>query len=73
MTQFVVRFKNGETTVRERMIRLQRHVDGNESKSFFFDTKFPREDVDQVEVLFWNADSDKTIRLDDLKVEVFLH
>lgn len=72
MTQFVVRFKNGEKTVKERMIRLQRHVDGNESKSIFFDTKFPREYVDQVEVLFWNADSDKTIRLDDLKVEVFI-
>lgn len=71
MTQFVVRFYDGDKIVKERMIRLQRHVDGSESKPIFFDTKIPDKPFNRTIVLFWNADSDKTVRLDDLKVEMF--
>jgi len=80
MTQFVVRFYNGDKIVKERMIRLQRHVDGSEVKTVFFDTKVPftsgligmsPPNCDRAVVLFWNSGSDKTVRLDDLKVEMF--
>ncbi|GAB4489989.1 MAG: hypothetical protein OHK0019_08320 [Saprospiraceae bacterium] len=71
MTQFVVRFYDGDKIVKESMIRLQRHVDGSEVKPIFFDTKIPEKPFDRAVVLFWNAGSDKTIRLDDLKVEIF--
>lgn len=71
MTQFVVRFYQGEKIVKERMIRLQRHVDGNEVKTIFFDTEFPSKSFDRAVVLFWNSGSDKTVRLDDLKVEIY--
>ncbi len=71
MTQFVVRFRQGDKIVKERMIRLQRHVDGGEVKSIFFDTKIPTQPFDRVTVLFWNAGSDKTVRIDDLTVEAF--
>ncbi len=71
MTQFIVRFKSNGNIVKERMIRLQRHVDGSEVKTVFFDTKLPPGHFDNMEVLFWNADGDKTILLDDLRVEVF--
>ncbi len=71
MTQFVVRFKFSGRIIKERMIRLQRHVDGSEVKTIFFDTKIPPEYFDFMEVLFWNSGSDKTVRLDDLKIEVF--
>lgn len=70
MTQFIVRFKSGDSIVKERMIRLQRHVDGGEVKTVFFDTKLPA-GFDKMEVLFWNAGGDKTVLLDDLRVEVF--
>ncbi|MCW5922400.1 MAG: hypothetical protein KIS77_08655 [Saprospiraceae bacterium] len=71
MTQFVVRFYDGDKIVKERMTRLQRHVDGSEVKTIFFDTKIPGKPFDRAVVLFWNSGSDKTVRLDDLKVEVF--
>lgn len=53
------------------MIRLQRHVDAGEMKSIFFDTKIPTQPFDRVTLLFWNSGSDKTLRIDDLKVETF--
>ncbi|MBV6439355.1 MAG: hypothetical protein EPGJADBJ_00994 [Saprospiraceae bacterium] len=72
MTQFVVRFYDGEKVVKERMIRLQRHIDGSETKQIFFDTKIPEERFfDRAIVLFYHPESPTTIRLDDLKAETF--
>ncbi len=71
MTQFVLRFYDGDKKVKERMIRLQRHVDNQEVKTIFFDTRLPKQYFDRATVLFWNADGDKTTRLDDLRVEWF--
>ena len=71
MTQFVVRFYDGDKKVKERMVRLQRHVDNTEQKTLFFDTRLPAQYFDRATVLFWNADGDKTIRLDELQVEWF--
>ena len=71
MMQFIVRFRQGDKIVKERMIRLQRHVDGNELKSVFFDTRLPAKSFDRATVFFWNPGSDKTVRVDDLKVELF--
>ncbi len=71
MTQFIVRFYNGDQKIKEVSIRLQRHVDGAETKTLFFDTRLPKQASTSVRILFWNADSDKTVRLDDLKMETF--
>lgn len=71
MTQFAVRFQQGDKIVKERMIRLQRHVDGGEVKAIFFDTRLPDRPFDRAALLFWNAEGDKTIRLDELRAEVF--
>ncbi len=71
MAQFVLRFRLGGKIVKDRMIRLQRHVDGTETKAIFFDTRIPDKPFDRVSVLFWNAGSDKTLRVDDLRAEVF--
>jgi hypothetical protein len=71
MTQFVVRFKQGDKIIKDRMIRLQRHVDGSEEKRIFFDTKIPTESFDRATIYLWNSGSNKTILLDDLQVETF--
>ncbi|MEO6757931.1 MAG: hypothetical protein ABIO24_00650, partial [Saprospiraceae bacterium] len=71
MTQFILRFYDGDKKVKERMIRLRRHVDGPEIKMIFFDTRLPDRYFDRAAVLFWNAEGEKTIRLDDLRVEWF--
>ena len=70
MTQFIVRFKLGDKIVKDRMVRLQRHVEGSEQKTLSFDTKTPKK-FDSLEVLFWNPGSNKTLRLDDLHLESF--
>lgn len=71
MTQFIVRFTEGDKIVKERMIRLQRHVDGNEVKTIFFDTKLPDKPYDQMKIFFWNADGEKTVFIDDVLIETF--
>ena len=71
MTQFIIRFYDGDKKIKERMIRLQRHVDGSEAKTIFFDTRLPNQFFDRATVSFWNADGEKDIRLDDLRVEWF--
>lgn len=71
MCQFVVRFYDGDKMVKDRLIRLQRHVDGNEVRSVFFDTKIPNKPFTRAVVYFWNADSDKTVRIDDVVIEAF--
>ena len=64
-------FRLGDKIVKERMIRLQRHVDGNEPKLIFFDTRLPAQSFDRATVFFWNPGSDNKVLVDDLKVEVF--
>jgi len=71
MTQFIVRFRQGDKIVKERSIRLQRHVDGSEPKAIFFDTRLPEQSFDRATVFFWNPGSDKTVWVDDLRVELF--
>lgn len=71
MSQFIVKFRQGDKIIKERMIRLQRHVDGGEVKTLFFDTKIPTQPFDRVTMLLWNCGSNKTVRIDDLKVETF--
>jgi hypothetical protein len=75
MTQFTVRYiqkdGTGSKIVKERMIRLQRFVQGSELKSIFFDTRIPDEPFNQVTVFCWNPGSNTTVRLDDVRVEVF--
>lgn len=71
MTQMVVRFYAGEKRLKERMIRLQRHVDGSEKKTVFIDVPMPARAFDRVELAFWNAESSKTVRIDDIGLEWF--
>lgn len=71
MTQFTVRFKQGDRILKDRIIRLQRHVDGGELKTIDFDTFVPQEPFDQVEVFLWNPGSNKAVWVDDIKVEGF--
>ena len=71
MTQLVVRFSDQGKKIKDNMMRLQRYADGDEVKLVFLDTQIPQEPWDKLTIFFWNADGEKTIRLDDLSVEVF--
>lgn len=68
MTQLICQFKAQDKVVKNAMIRVQRLVDGEEEKQIWLDVKVPREAYDSIKVYLWNADSDKTVYVDDLSI-----
>jgi hypothetical protein len=71
MTQFILHAKNGNEVLRERVVRMQRMWDDPEAHRISVDMRLPDKPITNGTVYFWNADSDKRVLLDDLKVEVF--
>lgn len=52
MCQMIVQFYNGETELKNRMIRLQRHVNGSEQRLIYLDVRIPPPPVTHVKVVF---------------------
>jgi hypothetical protein len=71
MAQFIVRIKQDGQVVHERAIRVFRMLNDRETREIYQDILLPRKDFNTVEILFWNADSDKPLAVDELKVERF--
>lgn len=70
--QWITQFKKGEEVIKTNLIRLQRLLpEDNKLRHVFFDVKIPDADFDKCEVTFWNADSQHTILIDNLKVSCF--
>jgi hypothetical protein len=70
MTQAVVRFSNGDQSIKERCIRLQRHCDGDEPRRIYMDVQIPDKPFTKAELFFWNAGSNKTVLVDDLYLDL---
>jgi len=71
MTQFIVLFNdNSKIKIKERMIRVYRLLSDNKLKNLFIDAKIPP-NTQSITLKFWNADSDKKILIDNLKLEVY--
>ncbi len=71
MTQFIIEFKKGNDVVRTNMVRPQRLMGDNETRTVWLDAKVPKADFDTVVVRFWNAGGDKKILIDNLLVQTF--
>jgi hypothetical protein len=71
MAQFIVRFNEGDKTIKERSIRVHRLIDSGQTKTIFFDTRIPEKHFDVVNVSLWNANGNKVLRIDDLKLEAY--
>ncbi len=73
MAQMIVRIQEKENIVKEKAIRVDRLLQPGETKKIWIDMKIPRKGkpYDKVSVLFWNAGSEKEIRIDDLSVSLF--
>lgn len=71
MAQFIVRVKQDDHTVHERAIRVFRMLNDNETKEIYIDLLLPKRPYNKAEVFFWNADSDKPLAVDQLRVEQF--
>ncbi len=72
MPQLIIRFKNENVVVKERMIRLSRlfDADGNWHQ-IFLDEKIPAENFSTCEIQLWNADSETSMQIKNLIVECF--
>ncbi|MBK7871293.1 MAG: hypothetical protein IPJ74_11750 [Saprospiraceae bacterium] len=70
-TQFVVRFYNNDQEVKAKLVRVYRLLNEGETRTITFDVKKPRQAFNKVGIIFWNAQSDKPILIDDLKLEIF--
>ncbi|MEM9888549.1 MAG: glycosyltransferase family 39 protein [Bacteroidota bacterium] len=71
MTQFTVKFMNGEEAVKTKKIRLHRFLENEKWRELWIDTKIPDEAFSKVRVYFWNTESPKQLFVDDLKIESF--
>lgn len=71
MTQFIIQFKHKNNIVKERAIRIHRFLWENNKRNVYFDISQPNEPFDQVLIKFWNSQSDKELKISNLKVESF--
>ena len=70
--QWIIQFYKGEENIKSNMIRLHRLLpEDNVSKHIFFDVRIPDREFDKCTVTFWNASSQNTILIDNLKVSCF--
>lgn len=71
MTQMIVRYKKGDQVVKERAMRTYRYLHDGETERLYLDCSMPDVDFDRVAVIFWNANGDKPIAVDEVEIEVF--
>jgi hypothetical protein len=71
MTQMILRFYQGEKVIKEGVLRAQRFLNDGETKTLFLEATIPKKAFDKAEIYFWNAESDKTILIENITVEAF--
>ena len=71
MTQLIIRFYYQDKEVKSNMIRVQRILNDNETKTISFDAKTPSEKFDKIVFSAWNANGEKEIFLGNLKIIAF--
>lgn len=71
MPQFVVHYYKNGREIKTGMIRIDRFINESETKDIYIDTKIPHKEFDTIGISYWNADSDKELLIDDLKVWSF--
>jgi hypothetical protein len=71
MTQYVVRFRRGTQIVKERTVRLQRALEGGQTRELHFNMRPPHEDFDNVSVVFLYYGTQAGLLLDTAELRVF--
>lgn len=70
MCQMVLRFKKGGEVVKEKLIRLQRHLNEGETKILFMDVLLPG-NYDRAELYFWNSGSKLETNINGFTIEAY--
>jgi len=71
MTQCQVSLYKDEEIISSKMIRIQRHLHDNVTNHIWIDLEIPNQQPDQLKLQWWNADSDKTVIIDNVTIESF--
>ena len=71
MPQFICRFCYNGDKVQESFIRVDRLLQDNETQRLYFYTKKPNKNFNEIQILFDNQESDKSIEIDNLLIENF--
>lgn len=71
MANFIIRFYDDGKEVGARFLRVYRFLDDGETERIYFDAKPPRKYFNEVGVVFWNANSDKPLAIDEVQLEAF--
>lgn len=71
MPQFICRFCDKGKKVQESFIRVDRLLHDNETQRLYFYTKKPNKNFNEIQILFDNTESDKSIEIDNLLIENF--
>lgn len=69
-TQFIVKFFSGTHEIQSNMLRVHRFISDGETKEIYMDAKVPGT-FTKLEILWWHADSDKELWIDNLEVVTF--
>lgn len=68
MSQFIIKvYDKNNTELKANSIRVQRFINQGENKNIFIDLKVP-ENSFKLETFLWNAESKKTIYIDNFKI-----
>jgi hypothetical protein len=67
MTQLVLNYYKNGKELRSDILRVQRHLDQGQYKILWLDSKL-RYEPDEVELYFWNSESNKTICIDNVSL-----
>lgn len=70
MIQLSTRFKERDSVIKIREIRIN-HIINSMEGQIYFDIKIPQQRFDSVELLFWNPGSALPMIIDDVKVSSF--
>ncbi len=68
MAQLTLKFTRGNQAVRTRFFRVFRLMGPNSTRTLYLDAPVPEAGFDQVEAFVWQADSDKPLAVDELKL-----
>lgn len=71
MAQLQARFLHQGQIVKDRAIRVFRLLDPDSTQRIYIDIKMPNQDFDTIAMQLWNADSNKTLAVDEVEITVF--
>jgi hypothetical protein len=71
--QWIVQFHQGDKVIKSNFIRVHRLVTSDQvATPVFFDVKIPDQPYDRCTMMLWNAESQQTLLMDNLKVSCFV-